>query len=502
MKTKYFKSGILVAAAWLCAASFSSCTEDVTVGEWNGADSIEAGLDNTGAVLQDAASGKSNTTVELWQKTYTADLRLVLTKVPAEGFTAKAKVDADYDVAQYNKANGTDYTLYPADKVTFANDGEFAAAARSAELTVEMTVEAAEELVAGRGYLIPVALEAEGVVLKQSHCFYVVKDMTSMPTCYKGDDLPKGFLFFEVNDVNPLNALTFELEDGRLLWDVVCLFSGNINHHPDRNAPFLSLNPQTQYWMDNNEVFIQPLRKRGIKVIMCVLGNHDQAGVAQLSDYGCRMFAEELARFCETYNIDGVCFDDEYSSSPDLSNPYYASRSSAQAARLAYESKKAMPDKLVVSYSYSLFNISGWPTEIEGQDIAEWVDIAVGDYGTTTSPKGNMTQKQCSAISMEFNRGSGGNFTASIAQNMLSTGKGWFMGFAPDPVKTSDGVVNKSAWRNIFVNRLSSGPQTLYGSPLKQPTHFYMFADTTRYNYPADLPTTYSRPAQPEWPNY
>lgn len=143
------------------------------------------------------------------------------------------------------------------------------------------------------------------MILKESHCFYVVKDMTSMPTCYKGDDLPKGFLFFEVNDVNPLNALTFELEDGRLLWDVVCLFSGNINHHADRNAPFLSLNPQTQYWMDNNEVFIQPLRKRGIKVIMCVLGNHDQSGVAQLSDYGCQMFAKELATFCEAYNIDG-----------------------------------------------------------------------------------------------------------------------------------------------------------------------------------------------------
>ena len=168
------------------------------------------------------------------------------------------------------------------------------------------------------------------MILKESHCFYVVKDMTSMPTCYKGDDLPKGFLFFEVNDVNPLNALTFELEDGRLLWDVVCLFSGNINHHADRNAPFLSLNPQTQYWMDNNEAFIQPLRKRGIKVIMCVLGNHDQSGVAQLSDYGCQMFAKELATFCETYNIDGVCFDDEYSNAPDLSNPYYASRSSAR----------------------------------------------------------------------------------------------------------------------------------------------------------------------------
>ena len=103
MKTKYFKSGILVAAAWLCAAAFSSCSEDVTVGEWNGTESIETGLSQTGALLQDAASGKSNASVELWTATHTADLRLVLTKAPAEGFTARAKVDTEYDIAQYNK---------------------------------------------------------------------------------------------------------------------------------------------------------------------------------------------------------------------------------------------------------------------------------------------------------------------------------------------------------------------------------------------------------------
>ena len=94
MKTRYFKSGILAAAAaLLCSAALVSCTDDVTVGEWDGAGSIE-----TGAMLQDLNSGKSNTTVELWKETYTADLRLVLTKTPSEGFTARAKVDDSYDV--------------------------------------------------------------------------------------------------------------------------------------------------------------------------------------------------------------------------------------------------------------------------------------------------------------------------------------------------------------------------------------------------------------------
>ena len=53
MKTRYFKSGILAAAAALLySAAFVSCTDDVTVGEWDGAGSIETGLNETGAVLQ------------------------------------------------------------------------------------------------------------------------------------------------------------------------------------------------------------------------------------------------------------------------------------------------------------------------------------------------------------------------------------------------------------------------------------------------------------------
>ena len=68
MKTRYFKSGILAAAAaLLCSAALVSCTDDVTVGEWDGAGSIETGLNETGAMLQDLNSGKSNTTVELWK---------------------------------------------------------------------------------------------------------------------------------------------------------------------------------------------------------------------------------------------------------------------------------------------------------------------------------------------------------------------------------------------------------------------------------------------------
>lgn len=491
MKTSYIKSGILAAAAaLLCAATTVSCKDDIYVGEWNGAASIEGGITGTGATITDGGTNQTESSVELWNETYSTDVKLHLTRVP-EGFKAAAAFDAAY-LEEYNAANHTDYLLYPADKVLFENEGAFSAVA-GGEFKVGMTVTGAEELEAGKTYMIPVAVTASGVTFKQTHCIYLVQDMRSLPNCNKGEDLPKGFLFFEVNDVNPLNALTFELENGKLLWDVICLFSGNINHHSERNAPYLKCNPQVQFLLDNNATYLQPLRRRGMKVLMGVLGNHDQAGVAQLSNIGARVFAEELANVCEVYQLDGVCFDDEYSNSPDLSNPCYTSHSTAAAARLCFETKMRMPDKLVTAFSYSYFSIGSFPTEIEGVGIGDWVDIAVANYGSSVSPNGNMTYKQCSKISMEFNLGGGGNLTGSVAEGMLSSGHGWFMGFAPDPVKNTSGFVDKNHWQSIF-NRLKGGPEKLYGSPLKDPTTFYFFADPKPYKYPEDVPSRYTRP--------
>lgn len=40
-----------------------------------------------------------------------------------------------------------------------------------------------------------------------------------------------------------------------------------------------------------------------MKIIISILGNHDEAGVAQLSDMGAREFARELAAYCRAYNL-------------------------------------------------------------------------------------------------------------------------------------------------------------------------------------------------------
>ena len=43
--------------------------------------------------------------------------------------------------------------------------------------------------------------------------------------------------------------------------------------------------------------------------------------MAQLSKQGAKDFARELAQYCKAYNLDGVCFDDEYEGAYDPNNP-------------------------------------------------------------------------------------------------------------------------------------------------------------------------------------
>ena len=378
----------------------------------------------------------------------------------------------------YNKAHNTDFTLYPQDLVTFANEGVLTVSANTKSAEVEMTIRAGEGLQEDKTYAIPVAIsdQSSDITIKDEdakHCIYLVKDMRNAGDAYKGEGVMQGYLFFEVNDVNPLNTLSFQLENGKLLWDVIVLFAANINYDAEAGRPRVQCNPNVQYLLDNNETLLQPLRRRGVKVLLGLLGNHDITGLAQLSEQGAKDFAREVAQYCKAYNLDGVNYDDEYSNSPDLSNPSLTNPSTAAAARLCYETKQAMPDKLVTVFDWG--QMYGVAT-VDGVDAKEWIDVVVANYGSAAYPIGQMTKKQCSGISMEFNLGGGGSLSASKAQSMIDGGYGWFMGFAPSPAK----------YGSVF-NRLQGGGEVLYGSNVAAPTIFYKKNDPTPYKYPDEL---------------
>lgn len=460
-----------------CVAFLMSCSDDlVDIGKKINESDYQGVYENN-AYLRDAKTNKISNIVELYADTYTTAVRMNLTKEASTNTKAKVKIDAEY-LAAYNQEHETEFEMYPVDDILFDNNGAFTIANNATVAEIGMTIKASNSLEDGKTYAIPLAISeysSDIVVSNTKHCIYYVKDMRSAGDVYKGDDVVQGYLFFEVNNVNPLNALSFELENGKLIWDVVVLFAANINYDAAAGRPRVQCNPNVQFLLDNNETYLQPLRKRGIKVLLGLLGNHDMTGLAQLSDQGARDFAREIAQYCKAYNLDGVNYDDEYSKAPDLSNPALTGKSTAAAARLCYETKRMMPDKLVTVFAYGyMYGVAS----VDGVDAREWIDIVVPNYGGSARPIGEMTNKECAGLAAEFNLGIGGSLTASSAHSLISGKYGWHMGFDLKPTRF-----------NSAFSRLS-GVEVLYGSGLKAISTYYKNRDPKPYSFTKDIPVT------------
>lgn len=201
------------------------------------------------------------------------------------------------------------------------------------------------------------------------------------------------------------------MEDGQPFFDAVVLFAGNINWDASKQKVYMNANPNVQALLDNSEELLQPLRKKGIKVLLDILGNHDQAGIAGLSDWGCEQFGKELAQICLDYKLDGIGFDDEYSSYYG-SGKWFAGPSSQQAARLCYETKKAMkelcPWETWVHLYYLGYIQSSLPSVfIDGVEHkpSEFIDNVCADYGGSARPVNGMGLSGCAGNSIQLNYG-------------------------------------------------------------------------------------------------
>lgn len=229
----------------------------------------------------------------------------------------------------------------------------------------------------------------EGAALKLD-----TKDITSIECsdatpdfCRKtvdGEPAQVVFSCIEVNNTNPLQTMNYRLEKAnKYLFDAVILFSSNVNFSKRDNVVYIHNNDNVQAILNNYDHYIKPLKDRGIKVLLSLLGNHDGSGLANMSDERCRDFAQAIADTLDKYNLDGVFFDDEYSEyNKDLGAQGFAglnNRGSVQcASRLSYETKKAIGDRWVVLYKYSAFNSQ---VAVDGVQPGEYLDYVLTDYG-------------------------------------------------------------------------------------------------------------------------
>lgn len=289
--------------------------------------------------------------------------------------------------------------------------------------------------------------------------------------CQKAYRSIRQIVYLEVNDCNPLNILEYNLTDGTPFFDAVILFAANINYDSANDKVYLHGNANVQALLDESETYLQPLRERGIKVYLGLLGNHDASGLAQLSDWGARQWAQEVAEVCHKYKLDGVNLDDEYSKEPILDNKWFTTRSAKAGARLACELKLALAQKCRWHTEVSIFEYGMLyrlpAVTIDGVKYtqSQYIDMVLANYGCDVYPYGDLTYAHCSGASIELNTAQ--KLYKGTAQRIVEKGYGWCMWFAFNPAGT---VKNN---REHAMTQFATAAEVFYNDELQQPKYVY-----------------------------
>ncbi|MEH6307139.1 glycosyl hydrolase family 18 protein [Olivibacter sp. CPCC 100613] len=192
---------------------------------------------------------------------------------------------------------------------------------------------------------------------------------------------PKSVVYVEVNNHNLLNAGTYTLaESGAQLFDIAIIFASNINYDASQGKAVLHHNENVTAVLNKREQIIKPLQDKGMKVLLSILGNHQGVGFANFtSRAAARDFAQQLAQTVETYQLDGIDFDDEYAKYGENGQP---PANDSSFVLLVEELRTRMPDKII-----SLYNIGPAVsnTEWQGKKVGDYVDYSwqayYGNYG-------------------------------------------------------------------------------------------------------------------------
>lgn len=376
-----------------------------------------------------------------------------LTLNTRKALTSACKVTFSYDskiLDEYNKKNGTSYAALPQAMVSFTNGGSVTLEAGSTTASAGYTLTSDGSLDPNSTYALPVKAVIEGgasLSAADASRVIFVKDLTALPDATKyvedenGNLVPgvKIFSCMEVNDTNPLNNLSFTLKsNGKPLVDCLIMFSANINYNPETGRVYIFNNENVQALLDNRDKYLKPLQDRGIKVVLGILGNHDRSGIANLDANTAKLFAKECKNICDTYNLDGIFWDDEYSAYEYQNPPAgFVVPSREACSRLMYEVKKIQPERWNIAYVYGTTRSADDITDPETGEVVkagEYIDYALHDYGNGYDLSDNyngMQPWQMGMYSQEFAQGR----TASLEnlQNMRKDGYGAHMIFAMDP---------------------------------------------------------------------
>lgn len=444
MKYKnYIRIGLLAIAFGTVTSVFTACEDDIVIP--NKDNSKLETVDGVYGMVKSLAGARELTPISVFgDKTATGHVYFELAKAADKDVTVTFTVDqAALDT--YNAAHGTSYTMYP--HATLANGGT--ATVKSGEkksAPVELTIQAGGSV--GSTYAVAVSATAnDGVEISAANQMYVylVKPQPAIPDSRKGDILTHCFV--EVNDENILNLGEYTMKkSGKPFFDVVSIFAANINQDAETGRVRVFCNDKVSFLLENADKYIRPLQAKGVKVTMTILGNHDEAGMGNLSEAAAKDFAMELKAFLDIYGLDGIDFDDEYTNYNNSNpGPGFEKRSRDNFARLVYECRQAFGDKLIGVYEYgSLDSPDG---EVEGVKVGDIVDYVTYGYYQNQNPNGafgrekshfeNLPKSKYAPLPWKINdelNGGWNGFDKSKFQRVKDEGYGIQMFYNPKPL--------------------------------------------------------------------
>ncbi|SHH00907.1 Por secretion system C-terminal sorting domain-containing protein [Chryseobacterium oranimense] len=309
--------------------------------------------------------------------------------------------------------------------------------------------------------------------MKKAITMLIVMIIHAIPVLNAQQLNPTGICYVEVNNNNILNAGSYKLQtSGKYLFNVVNIFAANINYDTGRGRPYLYCNNNVTKVLTNADTYIKPLQAKGMKVVLTILGNHQGAGLCNFpTRESARDFAQQLAHTVNTYGLDGIDFDDEYS---DYGNNGTGQPNASSFVMLVQELKALLPDKMITFYYYGpAASRLSW----NGLRVGDYVNYSWNaNYGTFSAPNvPPLTNAQISPAAVWLGNTSNST-TTSLATQTKNGGYGVFMWY--DLHGTNE------------TSQLSAGTQTLYGEQTVLSTALQSWTQGTNCDAPIGLFTS------------
>ena len=170
--------------------------------------------------------------------------------------------------------------------------------------------------------------------------------------------------YVEVNSNSFANVGCYIRSDNQQpFFNAAAIFAGNINGN-EPNAPEFFFNDNVKAVLHSSQIV--NLQQKGIKVLITLLGNHQNAGWSCMTNQtAIQKFADRVVAMVNSYQLDGVDIDDEYSAC--ATNDYSLIRI-AQAIK----ANSAFKGKLLTKALYE--DSTYFQATYQGHRLADYLD--------------------------------------------------------------------------------------------------------------------------------